>query len=110
MGKWLGIGIGNLINLFNPEVVVLGGLYHRFFGFLEASVARAARAQALAAPWSQVTIVPSGLGADASLVGAAELALTPTIADPAGAGRTTGVSAVTAPPVRPGLHPSQVMP
>jgi predicted NBD/HSP70 family sugar kinase len=87
VGKWLGIGIGNLINLFNPEVVVLGGLYHRFFGFLEASVARAARAQALAAPWSRVTIAASGLGADATLVGAAELALTPTIADPAGAGR-----------------------
>jgi len=87
VGKWLGIGIGNLINLFNPEVVVLGGLYHRFFGFLEASVTRAARAQALAAPWSRVTIAASGLGADATLVGAAELALTPTIADPAGAGR-----------------------
>lgn len=87
VGRWLGIGVGNLINLFNPEVVVLGGLYHRFFPYLEAAVMRAARTRALAAPWEQVTIAPSRLGADAALVGAAELALTPTIADPGGAGR-----------------------
>ena len=84
VGRWLGIGIGNLINLFNPEVVVLGGLYHRFFRFLETELMRAARAQALAAPWSRVAITPSALGADANLLGAAELALSPTIADPAG--------------------------
>jgi predicted NBD/HSP70 family sugar kinase len=87
VGRWLGLGIGNLINLFNPEVVVLGGLYHRFYPFLAATVVPGARSQALAAPWSRVTIAPSGLGADAALMGAAELALTPTIADPAGAGR-----------------------
>jgi predicted NBD/HSP70 family sugar kinase len=87
VGRWLGLGIGNLINLFNPEVVVLGGLYHRFYPFLAAAVAQGARSQALAAPWSRVTIAPSGLGGDAALMGAAELALTPTIADPAGAGR-----------------------
>lgn len=88
VGRWLGLGIGNLINLFNPEVVVLGGLYHRFYQFLSAAVVQGARAQALAAPWSRVTIAPSGLGGDAALMGAAELALTPTMADPAGAGRS----------------------
>jgi predicted NBD/HSP70 family sugar kinase len=87
VGRWLGLGIGNLINLFNPEVVVLGGLYYRFYQFLAAAVAQGARSQALAAPWSRVTIAPSGLGGDAALIGAAELALTATIADPAGAGR-----------------------
>lgn len=88
IGRWLGLGIGNLINLFNPEVIVLGGLYHRFYPMLEASVVQAARAQALAAPWANATIVPSGLGVDAPLVGAAELALSDIIADPARVSRT----------------------
>ncbi|MBN2112895.1 MAG: ROK family transcriptional regulator [Acidimicrobiia bacterium] len=87
VGRWLGLGIGNLVNLFNPEVVVLGGLYHRFYLYLASAVLQGARSQALAAPWSRVVIMPSVLGADATLLGAAELALTPTIADPTGAGR-----------------------
>jgi predicted NBD/HSP70 family sugar kinase len=85
-GRWLGLGIGNLINVFNPDVVVLGGLFHRFYPFLEASVVQGARSQALEAPWSGVTIIPSGLGADAALIGAAELALSDVIANPAGVG------------------------
>jgi len=86
VGGWLGLGIGNLINLFNPDVVVLGGLFHRFYPFLEASVVQGARSQALDAPWASVTIVPSGLGADAPLIGAAELAFSDIIADPARVG------------------------
>jgi predicted NBD/HSP70 family sugar kinase len=86
VGRWLGLGIGNLINLFNPDVVVLGGLFHRFYPFLEASVVQGARSQALDAPWAGTTIAPSGLGADAALIGAAELALSNVIANPAGAG------------------------
>jgi len=88
IGRWLGLGIGNLINLFNPDVVVLGGLYHRFYPFLEASVVQGARSQALAASWASATIAPSGLGADAPLVGASELALSDIIADPASIART----------------------
>ena len=88
IGRWLGLGIGNLINVFNPDVVVLGGLFHRFYPFLEASVVQGARSQALDAPWSGVTITPSALGADAALIGAAELALSDVIANPAGVGPT----------------------
>ncbi|HEX9978030.1 MAG TPA: ROK family transcriptional regulator [Acidimicrobiia bacterium] len=87
IGRWLGLGIGNLINLFNPDIVVLGGLFQRFYPFLEASVVQAARSQALDASWASATIVPSGLGVDAPLVGAAELALSDIIADPASVGR-----------------------
>jgi predicted NBD/HSP70 family sugar kinase len=81
-GRWLGLGIGNLINLFNPDVVVLGGLYQRFYPFLETAVKEAAQAQALDASWARATISPSSLGDDAPLVGAAELAFSDTIADP----------------------------
>jgi predicted NBD/HSP70 family sugar kinase len=83
VGRWLGLGIGNLINLFNPDLVVLGGLYERLFGFLESAVVDGARQRTLGAPGGMATIACSGLGPDAALIGAAELALSGVIADPA---------------------------
>jgi predicted NBD/HSP70 family sugar kinase len=85
IGRWLGFGIGNLINLFNPDLVVLGGLYQRLFGFLESSVVEGVRLRTLDAPAEMATIAPSGLGPDAPLIGAAELVLSRVIADPANA-------------------------
>ncbi|MGZ8604130.1 MAG: ROK family protein [Actinomycetota bacterium] len=83
VGRWLGLGIGNLINLFNPDLVVLGSLYHRLFRFLEPSVLEGVQMRALDAPGSMVTIASSGVGSDAHLIGAAELVLSHVIADPA---------------------------
>ncbi len=82
VGRWLGLGIGNLINIFNPDIVVLGGLYDRLYPFLEESVVAAARRTALDAPGAMVTFERSGLGADAALIGAAELVHSEVIADP----------------------------
>jgi predicted NBD/HSP70 family sugar kinase len=87
VGRWLGLGLGNLINLFNPQLVVLGGLYQRLFPFLESPVREAIRLRALTAPGESATVVASGLGSDAALIGAAELALTTVIEDPARVGR-----------------------
>lgn len=83
VGRWLGLGIGNLINVFNPDLVVLGSLYHRLFRFLEPSVLEGIRMRALDAPGSMATIASSGLGSDAHLIGAAELVLSRVIVDPA---------------------------
>lgn len=94
IGRWLGIGIGNLINIVNPELVVLGGLYQRLFQYLDEAMAHGVRMSALDAPRSGTRIVSSDLGVDAPLVGAAEMALSGVIADPAGrAGLTVGVVA-----------------
>jgi predicted NBD/HSP70 family sugar kinase len=94
IGHWLGLGIGNLVNVFNPELVVLGGFYHALFPFLETSVVAGTRQRALNAPGDAVTIAGSGLGSDAPLTGAAELAFTDLIADPAAtAGRVLGARA-----------------
>ncbi|HEY4606155.1 MAG TPA: ROK family protein [Acidimicrobiia bacterium] len=95
-GRWLGYGIGNLVNLFNPELVVLGGFYQALFPFLEEAVIEGVRVRALDAPRDMVTIAGSGLGSDAPLIGAAELALSGVIADPAG---TAGRSLRARPPV-----------
>jgi predicted NBD/HSP70 family sugar kinase len=85
-GRWLGLGLGDLINLFNPELVVLGGLYHRLFDLLEDSVRAGAHERALQAPGAMVTIARSGLGIDAPILGAAEMVLSGVLGDPAGAG------------------------
>lgn len=87
LGRWLGMGIGNLINLFNPELVLLGGFFHALFPYLEAAVAEGARIRTLAAPAAVARIAQSGLGVDATLIGAAELALSDLLADPAGTAR-----------------------
>jgi predicted NBD/HSP70 family sugar kinase len=87
VGRWLGLGIGNLINVFNPQLVVLGGFYHPLFPFLEKTVFEGARLGALDAPGDIADIVASGLGPDAPLFGAAELAISEVIADPAGNSR-----------------------
>lgn len=83
IGHWLGLGIANLVNILNPELVVLGGTYQSLFPYLEDAVGAGASQRALAAPASAVTITSSGLGADASLLGAAELIFSELIADPA---------------------------
>ena len=38
IGRWLGIGIGDLINLFNPELVILGGMFDRLYPLIEPSM------------------------------------------------------------------------
>lgn len=82
IGRWLGIGVGNLINMFNPDEVVIGGFFHELYPFLEQSIEEAAQEMALTAPWLSCSIRRSELGGDAVLMGAAELVLAEVIADP----------------------------
>jgi predicted NBD/HSP70 family sugar kinase len=96
VGRWLGLGVGDLVNLFNPDLVVLGGLYQRLYRFLEDAVVAGAHERTLDAPGAMATIACSSLGPDAPLIGAAELALSGVIADPA---RSDGRPAAAPPPV-----------
>ena len=72
----IGIGVANLLHLFSPEVVVLGGgLANRFDALLPGIAARLARA---AMPcFRDVPVVPAALGDNAGLVGAGLLVLDP---------------------------------
>lgn len=83
LGRWLGIGVGNLINIFNPEIVVLGGMYDRLFPFIEPTVTSEVRSGALAASESMAQIIRSGLGSDAPLIGASEAVFSRVVSDPA---------------------------
>lgn len=75
MGEYLGAAIGSLANLFDPELVVVGGGFGDAAGalLLEPAEARARR-EALAPADETLRVVPAALGTDAGLVGAALLA------------------------------------
>jgi predicted NBD/HSP70 family sugar kinase len=73
---YLGAGIGNLVNLFNPERVVLGGWAGLALGkSWLPQIRAAAEERSLAHPFEQVTIELSALGVDAVALGAATLPL-----------------------------------
>jgi glucokinase len=70
----LGLGIANLIHIFDPELVVLGGGMSRSGRFLTDEVDRAVRRYGIPALIEGTTIVPSALGSDAGLIGAGAIA------------------------------------
>jgi glucokinase len=74
-GEYAGIAIANLINILNPEIVVLGG------GVIEAledeimpTLIKSAKAHVLPGTFRSVDIIASKLGDDAGITGAAVLA------------------------------------
>ena len=83
VGRWLGIGIAGLVNILNPRVVVLGGVFSQLAPFLIGRVEEELERFALAGPRANVRLVPAQLGIDAPLLGAAELAFEAFLADPA---------------------------
>jgi predicted NBD/HSP70 family sugar kinase len=84
VGRWLGIGLAGLVNVLNPEIIVLGGLFGRIQPFVGPDLDGALDRMALSAPRGLVRVVPAKLGVDAPLIGAAEYAFEPLLADPAG--------------------------
>ena len=82
-GRWLGVGLGGLVNIFNPRVVVLAGLFGRMYPFVAETIERELDRRALPGSRDLVRVVPAGLGVDGPLLGAAELAFEPLLADPA---------------------------
>ena len=84
VGRWLAVGLAGLVNILNPQLIVLGSMHGRIYPAIRHTVEAGLSARALPAPRAVVRIVPATLGADAPLIGAAELALEPILADPAG--------------------------
>ncbi|MEU5566182.1 ROK family transcriptional regulator [Micromonospora musae] len=78
---YLGAGVANLINLFNPERVVLGGWAAMTLGDLLPAVREAAGRQALRQPYEQASIELCRLGVDAVALGAATLPVARFLAD-----------------------------
>jgi glucokinase len=72
-GLYLGIGLASLINLWNPECIVLGGGVLDRIDLLFNSAAEHARRMSLAAPAEHVDIVRAELGDNSGMIGAALL-------------------------------------
>ena len=80
----LAVAIANAVNVFNPQLVVLGGFLSTLLEHRPGALEAAVEAGSVPAAWEGVRIAPAALGEDRVLIGAAELAFAPTLADPAG--------------------------
>lgn len=72
---YLGIGVGNLINLFDPDIVVIGGGVSRIGEPLFAPLRVEAEHRTIPGIRGRARIEPAGLGQDSGVLGAAGLAL-----------------------------------
>jgi glucokinase len=74
MGRWLGIGVGNLVNMLNPDVVVIGGGVIAAGELLLAPARAVVAERALSPSKEHVRIVSARFGAESGMLGAATLA------------------------------------
>ena len=70
MGRHLGAGIGSLVNIFDPDLVVIGGGFAAAGDFLLEPAREVMRREALAPDGGRVQIVRAELGTAAGLIGA----------------------------------------
>ena len=78
----LGRTIATLANLLDPELVVLGGPLAQVLAVARADVEASLHRHAFGDALESIRLVGAGLGADSSLIGAAELAFGRLLADP----------------------------
>lgn len=73
-GTALGVGLANIVNIFNPEVVVIGGGVIAAGDLLLDPARDEMRARALSPSRDIVRVVPARFGAESGMLGAAVLA------------------------------------
>ena len=78
----LGVGLAGLVNLFNPDRIVLGGLHAQLLEVVPGRVAEVVRERSFLSAASQVPICSARLAGDGGLLGAGELALQPLLDRP----------------------------
>jgi glucokinase len=71
IGLRLGAGIASFVNIFNPELVILGGGFAKAGDLLFDSVREALEVEALSPARDLVKIVPAHFGVEAGMIGAA---------------------------------------
>lgn len=74
MGTYLGIALATLINVLNPEIIVIGGGVAKAWQLFEKDMREQVAQRAFPLPAARVRIVPAECGDDAGLLGAARLA------------------------------------
>ncbi|WP_184987894.1 ROK family transcriptional regulator [Sphaerisporangium rubeum] len=82
VGDWLGLGVANLVNIFNPEIVIFGGTLREIYLGAAAQVRSRITTDVIGAAREALRLRTPLLGDDTTLVGAAELAFDQVLADP----------------------------
>ncbi|MGD9093795.1 MAG: ROK family transcriptional regulator [Anaerolineales bacterium] len=91
-GYVIGLGVANLINIFNPELVVIGGSMSIAGKYLLPAIEKAISDNAMEEPRRQTKVVLSKFGPDAISMGAIALVVKHVLANP------TCVDRITTPP------------
>jgi glucokinase len=75
MGAYLGLGLVNLIHLFNPEKIVIGGNVSKAWDFFIEKTMETIQERSMKGPRDRTEIVQSRCGDEAGILGAAYAAL-----------------------------------
>ncbi len=75
MGRYLGIGIANLVNIFNPQLVVLGGHYSLAHEIVIPAIKEMVKQHSLFPMRTSLSVLPSQRGVDDGILGAVALVL-----------------------------------
>ena len=79
----LAVAIGNFVNIFNPEIVVLSGYLAVLYGYDSDRLLSRFRWSTLNAPQDRLLVRTGELGPNLLMIGAAGLAFAPLVAQPA---------------------------
>ena len=81
-GRYLGLGLGSVVNLFDVDVVVLGGCFGPLAPWLVDDVRSVLDERVLSSAWSGCEVRASEFGEGAAVRGAAALTLMSVLAEP----------------------------
>ena len=81
-GEVMGLGFATLINIFNPEKVILGGPLSTIGDYLLPAISTSVKKHTLSELYQQVEILISEFGPDASLIGAVALVVNDILINP----------------------------
>jgi glucokinase-like ROK family protein len=74
--RYMGIALANLVNVLNPELILLGGIFYQGRDLLLPTVEETMRQRSFGNLGQQIKLQPTSFGQQAGVVGAAALALT----------------------------------
>jgi predicted NBD/HSP70 family sugar kinase len=83
LGHWVGAGAANLVNLFDPQAIILGGYFRQIAEWILPPAAKALRAGVLAPGAGGCELTTSALGFTAAARGGALRVIDQVLADPA---------------------------
>ena len=92
VARWLGRGMRLIGNIFNPEVIILGGFLTPVYQARSELVGKNLHRRSAFDFAEHLEIRTAALGDDSSLLGAAEMAFGPLLADPVGVMAAHGVT------------------